>query len=170
MKLKFSECDILEIAGRYKYKSEDDNIIKLKDVIKKQGYINKDQLKQIAKWKSSRTAGYIKKNSDDFVIELSRFSFSATNERLKIEILTLLNGVSWPTASVILHLFHSDKYPILDYRALWSCSLDVPSQYDFSFWWRYVKFCRDLADRNKVSMRILDRALWQYSKENQSII
>ena len=29
-------------------------------------------------------------------------------ERLRIEILTLLDGVGWPTASVILHFYHKE--------------------------------------------------------------
>ena len=77
--------------------------------------------------------------------------------------------MSWPTASVILHLFHRDPYPILDYRALWSVSLEVPGQYTFSFWWSYVEFCRSLAASAELDMRTLDRALWQFSKENQLI-
>jgi hypothetical protein len=39
--------------------------------------------------------------------------------------------------------------------------------YEFSFWWEYTQFCRKLAAEAGVSMRTLDRALWQYSKENQ---
>ena len=89
------------------------------------------------------------------------------DERARIQSLTLLDGVSWPTASVILYLFHRDPYPILDFRALWSLSLDVPVQYRFDFWLPYVRCCRDLAQRANVDMRTLDRALWQYSKENQ---
>jgi hypothetical protein len=68
---------------------------------------------------------------------------------------------------VILHFFHRDPYPIIDFRALWSVSLPVPVQYGFDFWWPYVQFCRDLSDRTGLDMRTLDRALWQYSKENQ---
>ena len=82
-------------------------------------------------------------------------------------LLTCLTGVSWPTASVILHFFHPDPYPIMDFRALWSVSLKVPAQYTFEFWWEYVKFCRGIASRSRVDMRTLDRALWQYSKERQ---
>ena len=36
-----------------------------------------------------------------------------------------LSGVRWPTASVLLHFGHRDRYPILDYRALEA--LGVPS-------------------------------------------
>jgi hypothetical protein len=86
---------------------------------------------------------------------------------LRIEVLTLLAGVSWPTASVILHFFHREQYPILDVRALWSLQCDPPGEYDIPFWESYTSSCRSLAQKAGVSMRTLDRALWQYSKENQ---
>jgi hypothetical protein len=80
--------------------------------------------------------------------------------------------VSYPTASVILHFFHRDVYPILDFRALWSMGFDQPPQYTFEFWWEYVEATRNLLARAhrtlpSLSMRELDRALWQYSKERQ---
>jgi hypothetical protein len=86
--------------------------------------------------------------------------------------LQMLHGVSYPTASVILHFFHVDTYPILDFRALWSMRIAQPSQYTFEFWWRYVGACRRFHARARrrfpqLSMRELDRALWQYSKERQ---
>jgi hypothetical protein len=73
-----------------------------------------------------------------------------------------------PTASVLLHLARQ-TYPIIDYRALWSLGIDPPpAYYSFEFWWKYTRACRSLADEAGVSMRTLDRALWQYSKELQS--
>ena len=77
-----------------------------------------------------------------------------------------LNGVGWPSASTILHFFHNDPYPLLDFRALWSIGIES-YKYSFSFWEKYVDFCRNVANENEVSMRTLDRALWQYSRENQ---
>lgn len=59
---------------------------------------------------------------------LLRFLFQRSIERARIESLTILDGVSWPTVSAILHLFHKDPNPILDYRALWSVGVEVPSQ------------------------------------------
>ncbi len=87
--------------------------------------------------------------------------------KARIEVLTNLDAVRWPTASVILHFFHRDRYPIMDFRALWSISLPVPVQYNFDFWWPYVQFCRDLSKRTDMDMRTLDRAIWQLSKEKQ---
>ena len=72
--------------------------------------------------------------------------------------------MSFPVASAILHFVHKDIYPIIDFRALESSGTKKPKKYSFSFWWEYVETCRDIASRNNVSMRILNRALWQNSK------
>ena len=88
------------------------------------------------------------------------------DERVRWDILTELRGVGPPTASVVLHFFHEAPYPIIDFRAMWSLSVDEYN-YSFEFWQEYVDFCRDLAERNNVDIRTLDRALWMYSKVNQ---
>ena len=80
--------------------------------------------------------------------------------------LLLLNGVRLPTALVILHYCHADPYPILDIRALWSLGVDANAvSYSFEFWNEYTQYCRKLANEANVTMRELDRASWQYSKE-----
>ncbi len=90
-----------------------------------------------------------------------------TPERLRIGSLLILQGVSWPTASVIMHFFHVEPYPILDVRAAWSLGLIATSSgYSFELWWAYVRSCRALSRPLGLSMRSIDRALWQYSKEH----
>jgi hypothetical protein len=168
MKLRFPETEIPAWALKYDYPREETELMNLCPHIQEAGFITKNELRLIANWKSPRSAGHIEKNSEEYIKEITAWSFSATDERSKIEVLTLLNGVKWPSASVILHLFHKNNYPLLDFRALWSVETDVPNQYTFEFWWPYVEYCRGLADKNKISMRTLDRALWQYSKENQN--
>ncbi len=168
MKLRFNESRIQDIANRYYYPREEDGLIQIRKQVEKQGYLSKNQLKLVVKWKAPRSAGHVEKNSVGYVKEVTAFVFSAKIERTKIEALTIIDGVSWPTASVILHLFHKEPYPILDFRALWSSSMDVPNQYSFLFWWPYVEFSRNISIRTGVSMRVLDRAMWQYSKENQT--
>jgi hypothetical protein len=91
----------------------------------------------------------------------------AKTEAVRIGVLTVLTGVGWPVASVILHLCHDDCYPILDFRAIWSVKAAQPSSYTLAFWLAYTQHCRALAEECKVDMRTLDRALWQYSKERQ---
>jgi len=51
---------------------------------------------------------------------------------------------------------------------LWSLGVEKPPhKYMFEFWWDYTQKCRELASIANVTMRVLDRALWQYSKEYQ---
>ena len=169
MKLRFPESEIISWAQEYEYPREENILVELQNDIQKAGYLTKDQLRLIACWKAPRSAGHIEKNQDKYVKEITSWSFSAHQERSRIEVLTLLNGVMWPTASVILHLFHKEPYPILDFRALWSAGMVVPKQYSFPFWWKYVQFCRTTAQKSSVDMRTLDRALWQYSKVNQVV-
>jgi hypothetical protein len=167
-KLRCPERQLPLFASRYQYPLDDNEVLNLRPIIAGRGFMNKDELRLIARWKAPRSAGHMEKNSEEYVREITAFSFSAKTERARIEVLTNLDGVRWPTASVILHFFHTKPYPIIDFRALWSVSLAVPAQYSFDFWWPYVNFCRNLSKRVNMDMRILDRALWQYSIENQN--
>ncbi|MFH1749118.1 MAG: hypothetical protein ABIG44_18965 [Planctomycetota bacterium] len=167
MRLRFPESEIKRVAQRYEVPEAEIKLIELKAEVQRCGYVTKDQLRRVAHWKAARSARHVEKNDDDYVREITSWALKARSERARIEILTVLDGVGWPTASAILHLFHERRYPILDFRALWSVGLEVPNQYSFLFWQPYVEFCREVARRHHVNMRTLDRALWQYSKENQ---
>lgn len=125
-------------------------------------------LRDIAHWKSPRSAGHIEENSEGYVREITGFALQAKEERTRIESLTVLSGVGWPMASVILHFFHQDPYPILDVRALGSLGVTSPKQYSFDFWWSYVETCRDLSKKFGVGMRTLDKALWEFDRERNA--
>jgi hypothetical protein len=135
--------------------------------VRKAQFLDRRAFLAVCKWKTPRSQKHCRRNQPDFIREVTKCAFGTSNERLMIEALTLLHGVNWPTASTILHWFHRDPYPILDFRALWSVGCRVPKQYGFDFWRDYTRYCRKLADKAGVPMRTLDRALWQYSKENQ---
>ena len=86
-----------------------------------------------------------------------------------------LVGVQMPTASVLLHFASSDPrstvtadkaYPIIDFRARWSLNCEKRRD-TFESWWGYVQACRALAAECGVSMRDVDRGLWEYSNQNQ---
>lgn len=135
--------------------------------VREAGYYTRPDFLALARWKTPRTQARCAANPDSFVEEATRTALGAQDERLRIGVLRLLDGVDWPTASVLLHFGSRDPYPILDFRALWSLGVETPPAYTFPFWWEYVQECRRLADAAGVSMRTLDRALWQYSRENQ---
>ena len=116
--LKFKEDEIATIAHRYQCPISETDLMGLKGIILERGHLTKDELSKVAYWKAPRSSGHAKKNADQYVSDITRFAFATNCERARIESLTLLDGVSWPTASVILHLFHRDPYPILDFRAV----------------------------------------------------
>ena len=167
-KLKFDLDCVQHWASRYEYGGQN-KVTKLVKQVRKRGYLRRSELITVGKWKSPRSAGSIDNNERLFIKEVTRFALSTKCDRAAIESLTILDGVGAPTASVILHFFHKRDYPILDFRALWSVSLIDDDKYNYSYalWSDYVKFCRKQAADADVSMRDLDRALWQYSKCNQ---
>jgi len=154
-RLRFHEREITKIASRYDYSISEKELEQLRPKVIKRGYLLRSELQHIAYWKAPRSSGYARTNP------------GAKSERSRIEILTILYSISWPSASVILNFCHANPYPIIDYRSLWSVGLEVPNVYHFELWWCYTAFCREIAQRNHIDMRTLDRALWQYSKENQ---
>jgi hypothetical protein len=166
-RLRFPESELSYFASRYQYSVKETKVLGLRKTIAERGWMTKDELRIVAQWKAPRSAGHVEDNPEEYVKEITAFALAAATERSRIEVLTSLDGVQWPTASVILHFFHKEPYPIMDFRALWSVSLDVPIQYSFDFWWPYVEFCRRLSEDTGLNMRTLDKALWQYSKENQ---
>ena len=166
--LRFDGQEIRSWASRYEYGGDEEIEQVIVPRIRRRGWIGRQDFLALCWWKSPRTQRRCEQNGSDFIKAVTLTAYATRVERLRIEVLTLLDGVSWPTASVLLHFGLPNRYPILDYRALWSLSVQAPREYDFALWWAYTTHCRALARRYKVSMRTLDRALWQYSNENQS--
>ncbi|MBL7817621.1 MAG: hypothetical protein JNL70_21625 [Saprospiraceae bacterium] len=159
----FNRESLINLAGRFSYSKSDPEI-------KRVGFLTKEQFLEIAEWKSWRPKKWYQKNEAEFIEEVTKASFSATTERFRIESLTLLSGVDYPVASAILH-FGCDplKYPIIDFRTLWSLYSIENTQikYGFDFWDKYRNDCLMLSTKYSLSIRELDKALWQYSSENQ---
>ncbi len=131
------------------------------------GYLKKKEFLTVCAWKTPRSQPRCAMNDRSTIKEISELVLSTRSEALRIQAWTLLSGVKWPTASAFLHFAFEDRYPILDYRALWSLGIDEPPPYTFRFWQIYATTCRRLAASAKVSMRVLDQALWKYSELNQ---
>ncbi len=128
--------------------------------------LTKGILLYIAEWKAARVKGHVNKNDEQYVKEVTQVSLSTKNEKLKIEILTLLNGVQIRMASAILFFCFPEQYTVMDYRAWDSLkALDkINGEIDDTFecWQKYNEICREIAKQNGVSLRKLDKALWQY--------
>lgn len=166
--LKIPQGQLRAYCDRYNYKQASHDAIEDYYALgPQQGYLTREQLHEICYWKSTRRAAAALLNTSAFVEEITRFAFCAKCEESRIGSLTLLEGVFYPTASVILHFCVDPSYPILDQRALWTLSIPKPSVYTTQFWLDYVALCRKLAADNGMTVRELDKALWQYSLEHQ---
>jgi hypothetical protein len=167
--MRFSAAEITRWAGQYSYPRPDRDLVDtVRPSTRAQGHITRDQFLQVCRWKSPRSAPKAEINDDQYVREITTVCFSTKSERLRIEVLTLLEGVSWPTASTVLHFCVSEDYPLLDVRALWSLGIEEKrAQYRFQLWDEYVQQCRRIATGAGVSVRTLDKALWQYAKVHQ---
>ena len=106
-RLRFPKSELSFFATRYQYPIQETMVISLAETISRRGWMTKDDLRIVARWKAPRSAGHVEGNSEEYVKEITAFALAATNERCRIEILTNLDGVRWPTASVILHFFHT---------------------------------------------------------------
>jgi len=173
-KLQFDIKKIPELADRYVSRlsslpkaDSDDVALAAAAQGRQDGYLTKKSFLDLCRWKSPRLLGHAKSNSPSFIKEATAVAFSTKHEELKMGALTALSGVGYPMASAILHLVHENQYPLLDFRALWSLGIEKPPQYNFRFWWAYVEACRSIASEAGKDMRMVDRALWQFSFENQ---
>ncbi len=168
--MEINKENVLKYAKRYDANAKLADVFvekKTKAVLQKQRFIKQQELVEIGIWKSPRQKRRYATNDDLTVRELTKFSFSAKSERAKMGALLALNGVSYPVASVILHFAFPNQYPILDFRALWSLGWKQPSSYNFNFWQKYCNEIRKISKKLNLPLRVIDKALWQYSKENQ---
>jgi hypothetical protein len=132
----------------------------------RRGYYTRAEFLAVCEWKSARSRPLVAANSAGAVEAATRRSLSpAAGDRERIESLLALRGVGLPTASVLLHFAMPDRYPILDVRALESLGVTGHPSGTVAFWLGYVDACRALAAAHGVSLRTLDKALWQHSKE-----
>ena len=172
MELRFCESEIDYWADCYtdfqrpSGRERENQVIGLRDDIQQRSYLTRSELHKVAYWKTRNIFGRADltlRNSENFIQEVTTQAFTSTDHWEKLISLTRLEGIREPTASAILHLYDEEQYPILDIHALGSVGLEWITRNAYPFWSDYVQFCREVANRNSVSMRELDRALWQFS-------
>jgi hypothetical protein len=167
-KLQFPPEEITFWAEQYNYRMSDSVPDENGRAARAAGYLTRDQFLAISTWKSQRPRKRHERNSESFVREVTQSALSSADPRFKIEVLRLLDGVDWATASVILHFCDELAWPVLDFRAFWSLGRDLKHDgCSFDIWRSYTEFTRAVAEEQSVTMRTLDRALWEYSRQKQ---
>ena len=164
--LQFSEAEIGYWASVYRGvqtlrgREREDRLIGLVDKIQKRGEMTREELLDVQRWKSRRRITLIEENTNSEIRAITRDAFDATDDWKKISRLTDLSGLRVPRASVVLHLYDKKPFPMADRYA--KDSIGFSGSYTKRFWQSYCEFTRDIAKKNGVKMRTLDRALWAW--------
>ncbi|MGZ4344790.1 MAG: hypothetical protein ACXVWJ_22115 [Solirubrobacteraceae bacterium] len=165
--LQFPASEINALAARYDY-ADDRELLALGAAARARGYYTRRELTEVCAWKTPRSRSLVASNARHAVTSRTRRSLTATDESERITPLLGLHCVGVPTASTLLYAAFSSDYPILDVRALESLGARSRSTYPVSFWLRHLDACRELARVHGVSVRTLDKALWQHSRERSA--
>jgi hypothetical protein len=165
--LQFAASEIESLANRFGY-ADEARLVAVGVAARGRGHYTREEFIEVCGWKTPRSRPRIASNPESAVIEATGRAMAAADEAERIGALLELAGVGVPTASTLLYVAFPDDYPILDVRALESLGVKPRSQYPVSFWLQYLDACRQLAHRCAVSIRTLDKALWQYSKDRDA--
>jgi hypothetical protein len=162
--LQFPACEIEALASRFGY-PDNARLLAVGAAARARGHYTREEFIAVCAWKTARSRSKVAANTEGVVVNATRQALAAADEPTRMNALLGLEGVGVPTASTLLYFAFPDDYPILDVRALESLGVKPRSQYPVSFWLQYLDACRELARRCAVSIRTLDKALWQHSKE-----
>jgi hypothetical protein len=160
-----------KIFGKY-----DPEFKKASKYLKNKGFLTKSDLFEIARWKSPRRAKDVFKNKEGKVEDITRIIFKKDHPEDKIKGLDDLKGVGIPTASAILCVCDPENYGVIDIRA-WNTLSETDksfikkkySNFAIKDYKKYLVKIRDLADKNKMTCRQVDMALWVWDKENKNM-
>ena len=141
---------------------------------RKRGYLTPSELETVCRWKSPRALPYIKSNSPSRVRSATRRALDTKSERLRLEALVELQGVSVPMASAILMALDPKRYGVIDIR-VWQLLHAVgtvtkkPKGVGFNFanWYQFLMIIRYFAKEFRVKARDVERALFLAHRDNQ---
>jgi hypothetical protein len=165
--LRFPASEIEATARRAGFE-DSPRLIAAGAAARARGHYTRREFIEVCAAKTPRSKPKVASNTPAVVRNATARAFATDDERERMGALLELVGVGVPTASTLLYFAFPSDYPILDVRALESLGVKPRSTYPVSFWLEYLQACRALARRSGVSIRTLDKALWQHSKEHDA--
>jgi hypothetical protein len=166
--LQFPLDEIDALAARFPG-GDDGRLHEVGVAVVGRGYYTREEFIEVCAWKTVRSRPKVSGNTEAAVVRATGLAIGTEDESVRMTALLELDGVGVPTASTLLYCAFPDHYPILDVRALESLGVKPRSQYPLSFWLGYLDACRELARGAAVSLRTLDKALWQHSQERSRL-
>jgi hypothetical protein len=80
-------------------------------------HLDKGHFVRLAAWKAPRSRPAFERNDPTLIRDATSLASRAANERLKVHVLTALEGVNVTVAATILHFMHPRLFPIFDFHA-----------------------------------------------------
>lgn len=163
--LQFDPLELQDMAARYNYGGAPLEAAAF-EAGKRIAYgeFTRAHLADIVAWKSPRSLRILHENEAE-IRDALHLAMITETERAAIATLIALDGVGVPVASAVLTMVDENRYTIVDRRALESLGQPPRPQYAVNFYLDYLDVCRELSRKHGVSLRTLDRALWQWSAE-----
>ncbi len=131
--------------------------------IRTRGHLLKDDLDDIARWRARRASGFVARNDPDEVVEISTLAFAeSTSDRVRLKLLTLLDGISERTASSILAIWDPERYAAWDERIA-EVLRGAELMHDATLpamWSGYLDCVRSLGEESGLGMRDVEKALY----------
>jgi hypothetical protein len=142
---------------------------------RERGYLTRNELIEIAAWKSPRSKRRVRQNSSEDTEAVTETAFQIAAQFREAPFaaaafLCQLSGVQLPTASTLLTVWDPNDFGIIDIRA-WSslCSTRsgssvAPKARDYDV---YIKVLRQVATSRKCTCREVEMALYAYWDRQQ---
>jgi hypothetical protein len=151
-------------SARYPTSGEQQMFKEAGSAVAARGYYTRDEFMRVRDWKSQRSRSYLARNGTEDIEDITRLALTAP-ERLRHRILRLLSGVQTPMASALLTVADPYRFTVIDYRAIETLRAYDELDGDGPSYSSYRALCMKIAERTDTDLRTLDRALWQWSKE-----
>jgi len=145
--------------------------------IRTTGYFTRSEFLPMCKWKEprERRRQNWESNTEDGVRALSAQAFGAPDEARRILHLCRLRGVGIAVASAFLALTDPERYGVIDIRVWQLLALYQEVDYDLDgrnlqvlHWLDYLDKIRLWADELKVTVRTIERTLFQHHRDIQT--
>lgn len=95
--LRFDLKEVQYLASLYPAADDHQVEMVIAPQVRARGYFTKPEFVDMCHWKTPRSLPRVASNPDGFIQAVTQTALSTPDERLRIEVLTLMDGVSWPT-------------------------------------------------------------------------
>lgn len=137
-----------------------------------QGFLNREQLYEIAYESSTRSAYHVKKNAHQICEEVTENALKASGDFSKIALISSLKGFKAPTASCVITALNPEKHAVVDTR-VWA-SLERlgylegrKETFDASDYIEMIGPIREIAEETGYTPEKVGYALFAYDVEKR---